>query len=100
MPATSWGSLTEAWSPIAKGGDLLADPVVTGLADKHGVTPAQVVLRWHVQLGTIVIPKSVTPERIAANIDLFGFELDERGPAGRRGPRPRRPDRAAPGPVG
>ena len=50
---------------------------MTAVADKHGVTPAQAVLRWHVQLGTIVIPKSVTPERIAANLDLFGFELDD-----------------------
>jgi len=70
------GIATEAWSPIAKGGDLLRDPVVTGLAEKHGRTPAQVVLRWHVQLGIIVIPKSVTPARIEENIDVFGFELD------------------------
>ena len=70
------GVVTEAWSPIAKGGDLLTDPAVTAVADKHGVSPAQAVLRWHVQRGTIVIPKSVTPERIAANLDLFGFELD------------------------
>ena len=71
------GVATEAWSPLAKGGDLLTDLVLTGLADKHGRTPAQVVLRWHVQLGNIVIPKSVTPERIAENLDLFGFELDD-----------------------
>jgi 2,5-diketo-D-gluconate reductase A len=71
------GVATEAWAPIAQGGSLLADPAITRLADKHGVTPAQVVLRWHIELGTIVIPKSVTPERIASNIDLFGFELDE-----------------------
>ena len=71
------GVSTEAWSPIAKGGDLLTDPAVTAVADKHGVSPAQAVLRWHVQRGTIVIPKSVTPERIAANLDLFGFELDD-----------------------
>jgi diketogulonate reductase-like aldo/keto reductase len=70
------GVATEAWSPIAKGGDLLADPVIVRLADKHGRTPAQVVLRWHLQLGTIVIPKSVTPARIKENLDLFGFELD------------------------
>ncbi len=90
------GVLTEAWSPIAKGGALLADPVVTGLADKHGVTPAQAVLRWHLQVGTVVIPKSVTPERISANIDLFGFELDDQDLAavagldrgGRIGPDP------------
>ena len=71
------GVLTEAWAPLARGGELLSDPVIVRLADKHGRTPAQVVLRWHVQLGTIVIPKSVTPARVAENIDLFGFELDE-----------------------
>jgi 2,5-diketo-D-gluconate reductase A len=70
------GVATEAWSPIAKGGDLLADPVIVRLADKHGRTPAQVVLRWHLQLGTIVIPKSVTPARIKENLDVFGFDLD------------------------
>jgi 2,5-diketo-D-gluconate reductase A len=67
---------TEAWSPIAKGGELLSDPVVTGIAQKHGRTPAQVVLRWHLQHGTIVIPKSVTPSRIEENLDVLGFELD------------------------
>ncbi len=71
------GVATEAWAPLARGGDLLADPVLTELADKHGRTPAQVVLRWHLQLGTIVIPKSVTPERIKENIDVTGFELDD-----------------------
>jgi diketogulonate reductase-like aldo/keto reductase len=92
------GLATEAWSPIAKGGELLHDPVIVGLADKHGRTPAQVVLRWHVQLGTIVIPKSVTPARIAENIDVFGFDLDEQDMAeiatldrdGRTGPHPER----------
>ena len=68
---------TEAWSPLAKGGELLAEPVVTALADKHGRTPAQVVLRWHLQLGNVVIPKSVTPSRIRENLDVFGFDLDE-----------------------
>jgi 2,5-diketo-D-gluconate reductase A len=67
---------TEAWSPIAKGGELLSDPVVTGIAQKHGRTPAQVVLRWHLQHGTIVIPKSVTRSRIKENLDVLGFELD------------------------
>jgi 2,5-diketo-D-gluconate reductase A len=71
------GIATEAWSPLAKGGELLANPVVTGLAEKHSRTPAQVVLRWHLQLGNVVIPKSVTPSRIAENIDVFGFVLDE-----------------------
>ena len=53
------GTLTEAWSPIAQGGKLLEDEVVTSLADKHGRTPAQIVLRWHVQLGNVVIPLSL-----------------------------------------
>jgi diketogulonate reductase-like aldo/keto reductase len=70
------GVLTEAWSPLARGGALLQDPVVTGLAAKHGRTPAQVVLRWHIELGNVVIPKSVTPSRIAENADIFGFSLD------------------------
>jgi 2,5-diketo-D-gluconate reductase A len=71
------GILTEAWSPIARGGDLLQDPVVVGLADKHGRTPAQVVLRWQIQLGNVVIPKSVTPSRIVENIAVFDFALDD-----------------------
>ncbi|MBK1788761.1 aldo/keto reductase [Prauserella cavernicola] len=72
------GIATEAWSPIARGGERLADNEVIGAAArKHGKTPAQVVLRWHLELGTIVIPKSVTPERIAQNIDVFDFELDQ-----------------------
>jgi 2,5-diketo-D-gluconate reductase A len=71
------GILTEAWSPIARGGELLGDKVITGLADKHGRTPAQVVIRWHIQLGNVVIPKSVTPSRINENIDVFDFSLDE-----------------------
>jgi 2,5-diketo-D-gluconate reductase A len=69
------GIVTEAWSPLAQGA-LLADPVVTSIADKHGRTPAQVVLRWHVQLDNVVIPKSVTPSRIAENFAVFDFELD------------------------
>ncbi|MFC6089990.1 aldo/keto reductase [Saccharothrix lopnurensis] len=68
---------TEAWSPLAQGGDLLADPVITSLAEEHGRTPAQVVLRWHVQLGNVVIPKSVTPSRIAENSRIFDFELGQ-----------------------
>ena len=71
------GLITEAWAPLARGGDLLADDAVLGLADKHARTPAQVVLRWHVQLGNVVIPKSVTPARIAENIAVFDFALDE-----------------------
>lgn len=71
------GIATEAWSPLAKGGDLLAEQAVKALAEKHGRTPAQVVLRWHLQLGNIVIPKSVTPSRIKENLDVFGFTLSE-----------------------
>nr|WP_281177338.1 aldo/keto reductase [Luteipulveratus mongoliensis] len=71
------GIHTEAWSPLAQGGELLADPVVAKIAEKAGRTPAQVILRWHVQLGNVVIPKSVTPSRIAENFDVFGFTLDD-----------------------
>jgi diketogulonate reductase-like aldo/keto reductase len=70
-----FGVRTEAWSPLAKGGSLLTDPVITKLAEKHDRTPAQVVLRWHLQLGNIVIPKSVTPARIKENLNVFDFEL-------------------------
>jgi len=69
------GIVTEAWSPLGQGGELLKHPVLLRIGEKHGKTAAQVVLRWHVQLGHMVIPKSVTPERIAANIDVFDFEL-------------------------
>ena len=65
---------TEAWSPIAQGA-VLRDPLITELAASYERTPAQIVLRWHIQLGNIVFPKSVTPERIAENFDLFGFAL-------------------------
>ncbi|HET9859852.1 MAG TPA: aldo/keto reductase [Nocardioidaceae bacterium] len=70
------GVLTEAWAPIARGGALLEDPVITALADKHARTPAQVVLRWHIELGNVVIPKSVTPARVAENFSIFDFTLD------------------------
>ncbi|GES28978.1 oxidoreductase [Streptomyces angustmyceticus] len=69
--------VTEAWSPLGQGRGLLENPAIAELAAKHGRTPAQVVLRWHLQLGNVVIPKSVTPSRIAENIDVFGFELDD-----------------------
>jgi 2,5-diketo-D-gluconate reductase A len=72
-----FGIRTEAWSPLAKGGALLTDPVVADIAAKHGRSTAQVVLRWHLQLGTIVIPKSVTPARIRENIAVFDFVLDD-----------------------
>jgi 2,5-diketo-D-gluconate reductase A len=64
----------EAWSPIARG-NVLTDPTVVNIAEKVGKTPAQVVLRWHIQRGDIIFPKSVTPERIRENIDIFDFEL-------------------------
>lgn len=67
--------VTEAWAPLGQGGPLLGDPVITALAEQHGVTPAQVVLRWHLQKGHVVIPKSVRAERIRSNLDLFGFGL-------------------------
>ena len=70
------GIVTEAWSPLASGGDVLSDEVIARVAAKHGVTPAQAILRWHVEIGNVVIPKSVTPSRIAENFDLFGFALD------------------------
>jgi 2,5-diketo-D-gluconate reductase A len=91
------GIATQAWSPIAQGG-VLDDPVITAIADKVGRTPAQVVLRWHIQRGNIVFPKSTTPARIAENFELFDFELDDgdveqigaldRGEDGRTGPHP------------
>jgi 2,5-diketo-D-gluconate reductase A len=67
---------TEAWSPLAQG-DLLADETIVGIAERHDRTPAQAILRWHLQLGNIVIPKSVTPERIRENIEIFDFELSD-----------------------
>ncbi|MFJ9614924.1 aldo/keto reductase [Streptomyces noursei] len=70
------GIATEAWSPLGQGKGLLTDPTIVKIADKHGRTPAQVVLRWHLQVGNVVIPKSATPSRIRENFDVFGFELD------------------------
>jgi 2,5-diketo-D-gluconate reductase A len=67
---------TEAWSPLAQG-DLLDDETIAQIAERHGKTPAQVILRWHLQIGNIVIPKSVTPERIRGNLELFDFELSD-----------------------
>ena len=91
------GIVTEAWSPIAQG-EVLDDPVVTEIAGRVGKSPAQVVLRWHIQRGSVVFPKSVTPARIRENYALFDFELDgsdiakidglDKGEAGRRGPNP------------
>jgi diketogulonate reductase-like aldo/keto reductase len=71
------GIATEAWSPLGSGKGLLDVPALVAIAQKHGRTPAQVVLRWHLQLGNIVIPKSVTPSRIKENIEVFDFSLDD-----------------------
>jgi 2,5-diketo-D-gluconate reductase A len=91
------GIATEAWSPIAQG-KVLDDPVINRIADARGKSPAQVVLRWHIQRGDIVFPKSVSPDRMRANFELFEFELDgsdmdaisalDKGEAGRTGPNP------------
>ncbi|MEV5013188.1 aldo/keto reductase [Streptomyces sp. NPDC053780] len=70
------GIATEAWSPLGSGKGILEIPAIVAIAQKHNRTPAQVVLRWHLQLGNVVIPKSVTPSRIKENIDVFGFTLD------------------------
>ncbi|TDK92007.1 aldo/keto reductase [Mycolicibacterium mucogenicum] len=71
-----YGVATEAWSPLGQG-SMLEEPVITAIAERHGKTPAQVLIRWHIQLGNIVIPKSVNPDRIASNFDVFDFELSE-----------------------
>jgi 2,5-diketo-D-gluconate reductase A len=91
------GIATEAWAPIAQG-KVLDDPTLTEIAGRTGRSVAQVVLRWHIQRGNIVFPKSVTPERIRENFELFEFELApaevetidalDRGEAGRDGPSP------------
>ncbi len=91
------GIVTEAWSPIAQGG-VLGDRTVRDIADRVSRTPAQVVLRWHIQRGDVVFPKTVTPSRMRENFALFDFELDgadmealsrlDRGEAGRTGPHP------------
>jgi 2,5-diketo-D-gluconate reductase A len=70
------GIVPEAYSPLGQGADLEA-PAVVGIANELGVTPGQVVLRWQVQHGVILIPKSVNPERMATNLDLFSFSLTE-----------------------
>ena len=70
------GIVTEAWSPLAQG-DVLDDPVITRIAEAHERTPGQVVIRWHLQLGNVVFPKSATPERIEENFDVFGFHLSQ-----------------------
>ncbi|MFD3310403.1 aldo/keto reductase [Streptomyces sp. NPDC058656] len=70
------GIATEAWSPLGSGKGLLEVPAIVAIAQKHNRTPAQIVLRWHIQLGNVVIPKSVTPSRIKENINVFDFSLD------------------------
>jgi 2,5-diketo-D-gluconate reductase A len=95
------GIVTEAWSPIAQGA-VLDDETIGRIADGCGKSPAQVVLRWHIQRGDIVFPKSVSPDRVRANFDLFDFELDgadmaaisalDRGESGRTGPNPNKFD--------
>ncbi|MBB3750317.1 2,5-diketo-D-gluconate reductase A [Mycolicibacterium sp. BK634] len=89
--------LTEAWSPIAQGA-VLGDPVIGAIAERLGKSPAQVTLRWHIERGDIVFPKSVTPARIKENLEIFDFELSDddidaitgldKGEAGRQGPNP------------
>ncbi len=68
--------VTEAWSPLGQGLEL-EDPVIVEIADAHSRTPAQTIIRWHIQLGNVVIPKSVTPERIVENFDVFDFHLSD-----------------------
>jgi 2,5-diketo-D-gluconate reductase A len=97
------GIVTEAWSPIAQGA-VLENPTITRIAEKVGRSPAQVVLRWHIQRGDIVFPKSVTPSRMRENFELFDFELEpadmdgisklDKGESGRTGPNPDTFDRA------
>ncbi|MEV0595882.1 aldo/keto reductase [Nonomuraea cavernae] len=70
------GILTEAWSPLGQGRGLLEDRALRVLSDKHNRTPAQIVLRWHIQVGNVAIPKSVTPSRIKENLGVFDFVLD------------------------
>lgn len=92
------GALVEAWSPLGQGGGELEDPVVTGIAAEYGKTPAQVLIRWHLDRGDIVFPKSVRRERIVENFDVLDFALTEeqvaaisaldKGEAGRTGPNP------------
>jgi 2,5-diketo-D-gluconate reductase A len=71
------GIVTEAWSPLARGGAVLSDATVTAIADRVGKSPAQVVLRWSLQLGNVVLPRSVTPSRIEENLELFDFSLTD-----------------------
>ena len=94
------GIVTEAWSPLGQGGELLNDPVIVEIAGKHGVSPAQVVLAWHLAKGIVAIPKSVTPSRIADNFAAADITLEAADIAaidgltradGRMGPDPQNP---------
>ena len=94
------GIVTEAWSPLGQGGELLNDPVIVEIAGKHGISPAQVVLAWHLAKGIVAIPKSVTPSRIADNFAAADITLDAADIAaidgltrkdGRIGPNPENP---------
>ena len=92
------GALVQAWSPLGQGGGELRDPVVTTIADAHGKSPAQVLLRWALDRGDIVFPKSVRKQRLAENFDVFDFALTadeiaalaalDKGEQGRQGPNP------------
>ncbi len=92
------GIVTQSWSPLGQGGELLTDPVIVAIAERLGRTPAQVVLRWHLQLGLVVIPKTATASRVVENFDVFSFDLTaedmaaieslDRGADGRIGPNP------------
>ena len=92
-----YGIVTEAWSPLGNGSDLLQNPVLAEIAERHGVTPAQVVLAWHLAKGTVAIPKSVTPSRIEENLASVNVKLTAEDiaavdalstPEGRIGPDP------------
>jgi 2,5-diketo-D-gluconate reductase A len=92
------GAIVEGWSPLGQGGGELTDPVITGIASELGKSPAQVVLRWHLERGDIVFPKSMRRERLQENFDVFDFSLSaeqvatisalDKGEAGRTGPNP------------
>ena len=92
------GALVQAWSPLGQGGGELTDPVITEIAERHGKSPAQVVLRWHLDRGDIIFPKSTHRERLAENLDVFDFALTgdevtaigalDKGEQGRTGPNP------------
>jgi 2,5-diketo-D-gluconate reductase A len=70
------GAITQSWSPLGRGSDLLDNPVLAAIGDKHEKSTAQVVLRWHTQIGAAPIPKSASPERFRSNLDIFDFKLD------------------------